>query len=97
MLLSNHKGLTNISFQGPATRQVIYFWCNDKVAAVNNNENGEIWKHRSQVASIFLLVKINDDEWLAFTAEAVKEMMEGLGLDVLLMPERASRHKSILC
>jgi hypothetical protein len=32
-------------------------------------------------------VKINDDELLAFTAEAVKEMMEGLGLDVLLMPE----------
>jgi hypothetical protein len=48
MLLSNpnkDKGLINISFQGPATGQVLYCWCNDKVTPVNNNKDGEIWKY----------------------------------------------------
>jgi NAD kinase len=84
----------HISFQGPATGQVMYCWCNDQVTTpVHDNENGEIWKDRSQVASVLLLVKQNDDELLAFAAQAVKEMTEGLGLDVLLMPELAARLK----
>jgi NAD kinase len=84
----------HISFQGPATGQVMYCWSNDKATPlVNDNENREIWKERSQVASVLLLVKKNDDELLAFAAQAVKEMTEGLGLDVLMMPELAARLK----
>lgn len=82
----------HISFQGPATGQVMYCWCNDKSTPVSN-ESGEEIKEKSQVASVLLLVKNNDDELLAFAAQAVKEMTEGLGLDVLMMPELAARLK----
>jgi NAD kinase len=82
----------HISFQGPATGQVMYSWC-DEVNRPADNVNGEILKEKGQVASVLLLVKSNDDELLAFAAQAVREMTEGLGLDVLLMPELAARLK----
>ena len=85
----------HISFQGPATGQVMYCWCDDSSKEDDkvNYEGKSDGATTEQIASVLLLVKQHDEELLTFAAQAVKELTEGLGLQVLLAPELAARMK----
>jgi hypothetical protein len=93
----------SIAFDGPATGQVTYRW---ETALQEDEEEGtndimedkqSLKQHKeepwTELTSVLLLVKRDDDDLMAFAAGVAKEMTVDMGLQVLLSPELAAKFK----
>jgi NAD kinase len=71
----------NFEFEGPATGQVCYVW--DDPPSMST----------TRAQSVLLLVKQGDEELLQTAAEAVNELIQTDGLQVLMVPELCAKMK----
>jgi len=94
----------NIAFDGPATGQVTYRWAypddreeRDDIGECQDEDQQQALLKRhnrsTELASVLLLVKRDDDELMAFAAHAVRQMTIEMGIQVLLSPELAAKLK----
>jgi len=66
----------HITFDGPATGQVMYQWSSSSSSSSSSNDD-ENEQGEAYVPSVYLLVKRDDDIMLKVAANAVKELLSG--------------------